>query len=227
MILLHQHWWAMETTLTVPGMNGELRAGGSNTSCALGGIMNMVELDVNNLKRWLSGAIGTSGPTVENTSQNGYILYLSDRRGQLGPKNGEYGYEDTINPSDSTGAANALLDTPEDVNDNLVLDVYGKANMGDGFITAAQGSDTASDDPRTRVSTAIARKNRVSGAWHALKLVNSSLGNLPSGGSGGFSVASENPVDLQGNYNASTSGFVSAGHVGAVAFKWGHGTRER
>ena len=197
---------------------GELRAGGSNTSCALGGIMNMVELDVNNLKRWLGGAIGTTGPTVENTSQNGYILYFSDRRGQLGPKNGEYGYEDTINPSDSTGAANGLLDTPEDVNDNLVLDVYGKANMGDGFITAAQGSDTASDNPRTRVSTAIARKNRVSGARHALKLVNGSLGNLPSGsgGSGGFTVASENPVHIQGNYNASTSGFVSAGHVAAA-----------
>ncbi len=197
---------------------GELRAGGSNTSCALGGIMNMVELDVGNLKRWLAGTIGTNGSTVDSVTQNGYVLYFSDRRGQLGPKNGEYGYEDMINPSDSTGAANGVLDAPEDVNDNATLDVYGRANLGDGFIASAQGGDTANDNPRTRVSPAIARKNRPTGARHALKLVNGSLGNLPSasGGAGGFTVVSENPVHIRGNYNASNSGFVTAGHVAAA-----------
>ena len=62
---------------------GELRSGGSNTSCAIGGIMNLVELDVGNLKRWLGGTIGTTGTNVESASQNGYIFYFSDRRGML------------------------------------------------------------------------------------------------------------------------------------------------
>jgi len=55
------------------------------------------------------------------------------------------------------------------------------------------------------------RKNWVSGARHVLKLVDGSLGNVPispnsvvSGGvtyHGGFTVASENPVYIQGDYN--------------------------
>jgi hypothetical protein len=61
--------------------------------------------------------------------------------------------------------------------------------------------------------------NTVSGARHVLKLVDASLGNVPtmpssSGCSntasnptacGGFTVASENPVYIQGNYNSSSA----------------------
>ena len=192
---------------------GELRSGGSNTSCAIGGIMNLVELDVGNLKRWLGGTIGTTGTNVESASQNGYIFYFSDRRGMLpnagGTKVGEYGFEDIINPSDSAGVPDGALQTAEDVNQNGTLDVYGKANLGDGFLSAAQGGTTASDVPTTRVSTQIARKNRVTGARHGLKLVNGSLGNLPtkSDGTGGLTVACESAVYVQGNYNANNSGF--------------------
>jgi Tfp pilus assembly protein PilX len=195
---------------------GELRApAGGTTTCAIGGIMNMVELDVGNLKRWLTGAVGTSGTNTESTSQNGYILYFSDRRGMLpngsGNKVGEYGYEDIINSSDSTGLPNGALETPEDVNENGVLDVYGRANLGDGFIKAAQGGDTADDVPKTatRVLSEVARKNRVSGARHGLKLINGTLGNLPTkpAGTGGFTVAAENAVYVQGNYNANNAGF--------------------
>lgn len=198
---------------------GELRAPAAGTAtCGIGGIMNMVELDVRNLRRWLLGTIGTTGTNTESTSQNGYILYFSDRRGMLpnggGIKVGEYGYEDTINPSDSAGNPDGVLDadTAEDVNQNGVLDVYGRANLGDGFWQAAQGGDTAFDVPRTisnRVTKHVARKNRVSGARHGLKLVNGSLGNVPTkaDGSGGFTVACENGVYVKGNYNANNSGF--------------------
>jgi hypothetical protein len=58
-------------------------------------------------------------------------------------------------------------------------------------------------------STSIAQKAWVSGARHVLKLVDGSLGNLPTipggvfpGSSGGFTVGSENPVYILGNYNS-------------------------
>lgn len=51
------------------------------------------------------------------------------------------------------------------------------------------------------------RKNRVTGARHVLKLVDGGLGNLPTqpAGTGGFTVASENPVYIQGNYNTNST----------------------
>ncbi|HRR25333.1 MAG TPA: hypothetical protein P5300_01410, partial [Acidobacteriota bacterium] len=72
--------------------------------------------------------------------------------------------------------------------------------------------------PTTRVNLMrVGRKNRVTGARHAVKLVNGRVGNLPArpDGGGGFTVASENPVYVQGNYNADSSGFSSGSHVSA------------
>ena len=123
---------------------------------------------------------------------------------------GEYGFEDVINPASSTGIPDGRLQTAEDVNQNGTLDVYGRANLGDGFSVSAQGTDSSTYDvPTYRVSGAIARKNRVTGARHGLKLINGSLGNLPvrPAGTGGFTVAAENGVYLRGNYNANASGF--------------------
>ena len=180
---------------------GEVRNGGFHLTCALGGIMNLVELDVGNLRQWLGDVTGT-GPQVESVSQNGYLFYFSDRRGMLPDGGGDlvgYGYEDLVNPADSAGAPNGTLDTAEDVNRNGVLDTYGGANLGDGF---DPNFDPNVDDPYTfRVDCLdLARIHRVDGARHALKLVHGSLGNLPTPG---FTVGSENPVYVQGDYNAS------------------------
>ena len=176
---------------------GEVRdASAFTTSCALGGIMNIVELDVGNLRQWLGGAIGTTGTQVESVSQNGYLLYFSDRRGMLPNGGGDmvgYGYEDIINPSDAAGAPNGVLDPAEDVNRNGVLDTYGAGNLGNGC-------GAANGNPTLRVpSVTVARIRQVSGARHVLKLVNGLLANLPTPG---FSVGSENPVYVQGDYNA-------------------------
>src|SRR5688572_14291635 len=97
---------------------GELRPSGSNGNCNVGGIMNTPELDVGNLKKWLAGTSGTTGTLVESSSQNGYILYFSDRRGMLttaGVRVGDYGFEDVINPASSTGVPDGVLQTAEDV----------------------------------------------------------------------------------------------------------------
>jgi hypothetical protein len=86
----------------------------ATTSCSIGGVLNLAEIDVNNLRRWLTGNIGASGGNTEFVSQNGYILYVSDRRGMLvspsaGIKLGEYGYEDVINPGSAAGTPDQAL----------------------------------------------------------------------------------------------------------------------
>ena len=83
--------------------------------------MNAVELDVGNLKAWLAGTTGVSGAQVDYISQNGYILYFSDRRGMLpnpwgtqvdaaGTKTGDSGLEDDINSASAAGNPDGLLD---------------------------------------------------------------------------------------------------------------------
>jgi len=104
-----------------------------------------------------------------------------------------YGYEDLVNPSDAAGAPNGTLDAAEDGNQSGALDTYGANNLGDGF-------GVANGDPTLRINCVdLARIHQISGARHALKLVNGSLGNLPTPG---FTVGSENPVYVQGDYNA-------------------------
>lgn len=202
---------------------GELRENQqTTTNCRVGGVMNLVEIDVNNLRKWLAGTIGTSGSRVEYTSQNGYILYFSDRRGMLPnqsltppAKNGEYGFEDVINPATSSGAPNGRLDYGEDVDSNGKLDVWGKPTLGLGFGTGKSGN------PQTNVTClSVARPNWISGARHSVRLVDGSVGELPSrpdGQGGGFTLASENPAYVLGDYNASSAGFgTSDGHVSAA-----------
>jgi Tfp pilus assembly protein PilX len=201
------------------------------------GVMNAVELDVGNLRNWLLGNTGSTGTNVDFATENGYILYFSDRRGmQFAPEAapqyqwGEYGFEDTVNFSNmgSKQAPDGKLDpvnyngvSPEDVNGNLTLDNYGVWGVGDAFGLAADTDHSGSPSPylhRFNTDT-IALANRVTGARHVLKLVDGSLGNVPTmppgnatnncsqsttnpTGCGGFTVGSENPVYIVGNYNS-------------------------
>jgi hypothetical protein len=194
------------------------------SGCPIGGIMNAVEIDAQNLRKWLFGAIGTSGNQVEDATQNGFVLYFSDRRGMLPNPNagnvitGEYGWEDFEGSN-----ANGSLDANEDVNGNGILDTWGKANLGDGFYSSAQNANNSDDHPYNKRPPCVtgggaARKNRVSGARHVLKLVNGSLGNLPTkrSGSGGFTVASENSTYVVGNYNANNAGFGNPHSAAAI-----------
>ena len=194
----------------------------NDTSCSVNGVMNAVEVDVANLRDWLRNS--ATGQTVENVSQNGYILYFSDRRGMLkNPNNGnlkegEFGFEDVINSSAGggngaapDGALEPLAPTKtqsaEDVNFNGKLDNYGAANLGLGFNIAI------ATNPYLRIAdcTTTARKNWVSGARHVLKLVDGNMGSLPrklqpdGTEAGGFTVASENPVYIQGDYNSNST----------------------
>jgi len=240
-----------------------------DNSCTTNGVMNAVEIDVGNLKQWLAGNIGASGGSVDYVPQNGYVLYFSDRRGMLpnpnapyaGVKSGDSGLEDVVNRASAGGVPDGVLEavpvghslSPEDVNQNGVLDEFGTANLGlgqwsgalnasTGQITGAVNQDVqiiaaAPDNPYTpRIASCLttARKNWVSGARHVLKLVDGSLGNVPLRPSplvvngvnywGGFTVASENPVYIQGDYNSNATDtfFTGATNAGPGADKAGH-----
>jgi hypothetical protein len=242
-----------------------------------GGVMHYVELDVNNLRRWLQGAIGSSGGVgcVNGAGADtcpmditGFVVYFSDRRTNrdlsggaaevvytadgfqylTNQETGEFGFEDVINPGNSNGQPNGTLDAPfvdaagndrwaEDVNENGVLDTYGGTarlmppDAGAGTMTMLSGLP-AHYTPvgglynlyTTPVDRNVARVNRAFFFRRALKLVNGGRGNLPANGTQGLTVVAENPVYIEGNFNACTNALPTQGNsfepacVGGVGF---------
>lgn len=217
---------------------GNLRDNSSPASIYLNGVMNVIEIDVQNLQWWFAN--DTFGKQALFNS--GYIVYFSDRRGNYNPaatatngETGAYGNEDIINPASTSGAPDGVMEAPEDVdgpNANTssyagdAFDTYGAtpacADSGSPANLASPNPcyklSLSTPTPENTLSAGQAEKNAVIFFRHALRLVNGSLGNLPpyatadcsivqgANGSGGFSVASENPVYVLGNYNASAAG---------------------
>jgi Tfp pilus assembly protein PilX len=148
---------------------------------------------------------------------------------------GEFGNEDIINPGSTTGTPNGQLDTPEeDVDGDGVFRTYGAyphpiatststfnqtQTVPNGTWPYIIGQVSSLDPAFVRITTTQALKNSVIIFRRALRLVDGTLGNLPplaaahpssgsacSGGTaGGFTAASENPIYVQGDYNASTT----------------------
>ncbi len=194
----------------------------------VGGVMYYVELDTNNLARWFLGAIGTSGSTAYNN--NGYIVYFSDRRNNRNAANqetGEFGYEDIINPSSTSGTSDGTLDASEDVNGNGLLDMYGaKASYAGAYDTLPPGAAsplngsvapstvlTATSDATVATNAEIMRGNRPIFFRRALKLTGGS--SLRSEAIGGLTVVAENPIYVEGNYNATSTNTSADPHIAA------------
>lgn len=196
----------------------------SGAAPRFGGVMHYVEIDVNNLRRWLQGTIGTTGAN-DTMRETGYVLYFSDRRGNrtrgadgtataLGTgfgddrESGELGMEDFLNPASSSSARNNVLNPGEDVNGNGLLDDYGDIPRSAVPVTYSYGalslwtafSASGTAEPN------VARSNRAIFFRRALKLVNAARTQLPAIGTQGLTVAAENPVYIQGNYNACSPG---------------------
>lgn len=222
---------------------GEMRD--ANNGCAVNGIMNAVEVNVGNLALWLAGKGpygGDPGLSVNYTNENGYILYFSDHRGMLADPNpsnggqtpagiisGESGLEDVVNSTQplASSTPDGILEpvtyynySPEDVDQNGVLDNWGGKNIGYGF-----GVNTTNLNPyQTTSCNTTGLTNAVTGARHVLKLVagggnaagTSYLPVRPDNSQGGFTVASENPVYVQGNYNSSVADPVWTGGTNAT-----------
>ncbi len=249
-------------------INGQPGYPNTYSSCSVQGIMNAVELDVGNLAKWLSGSIAGHGTSVNYANNNGYVLYFSDHRGMetdpnssnggftpAGVKSGESGLEDVVNsaailtsttPDGALEAKSYYSYSPEDVDQNGVLDNWGEKNLGYGFgintasplngyqriNVASVGTVSSTECASYNTSTGalltgnkdqVGMANPVSGARHVLKLVDGGMSAagvsyLPvmpvasgcsqtatnSTGCGGFTVVSENPVYIQGNYNSSS-----------------------
>ncbi|MEO8071361.1 MAG: hypothetical protein ABI652_08155, partial [Acidobacteriota bacterium] len=185
-------------------------------SMQFGGVMYYVGLDARNLSRWFQGVIGTTGNQSLNV--NGFTVYFSDRRGNRDGANAEtaeYGNEDIVNPLSATGAQNNGLDVGEDFNANTTLEIYGsnaRAPFPNGAAANWAGvvaplASTAK--PWTGLGASadqveIARRNPAIFFRRALKLTNGALGNLVAPG---LTISSENPVYIEGNWNANDAGF--------------------
>jgi len=220
--------------------------------------MNAVELDVGNLQQWLAGKTGASGGLVDYATQNGYVLYFSDRRGMLpnpngtqvdpaNTKTGDSGFEDVVNLGSQVGKPDGALEpiqagknqSAEDVNNNTKIEAFGGGNLGLGLgyvpvpsivpgtaynankqvnnLVNAGGADDPYLTAGRIPSCWVAQSNWVSGARHVLKLVDGTLGNLPVRPDlpfpnwGGFTVGSENPVYIYGDYNSNAADTIWGG----------------
>ncbi len=229
---------------------GNVRDGLVTTDMAIGGIMHYIELDMNNLRRWLSvGGIpgALSGANAQNENGNGFIVYFSDRRNNkntaaLAPQiqcpptlaapceTGEYGWEHVVNLTQPDGLTYATFDAGEDLNANTVVDTYGRIarNVPAGSIAPFDAGSLVTTNltnanvfwPLVAGSSAVAGSAwplkvfaaRANGTLHfrrALKIVNGTLGNIITPG---LTIASENPVYIQGNFNATPTALWTAAH---------------
>lgn len=215
---------------------GNLRDNSAPASIYVNGVINVVELDVHDLQWWFANdalgkqALFNSGYIVYFSDRR------KNYNPTTGTSTGMYGNEDIINPASSTGAPDGAMEAPEDVDgpnanqsnwSSDTFDTYGavpscwSASAPDypcpsNWLTLL-GSGPKNPTQIT-LSAGQAEKNTVIFFRHALRLVNGSLGNLPpyatadcsiaqgANGSGGFTVASENPVYVFGDYNASVAG---------------------
>jgi hypothetical protein len=230
----------------------------------LGGAMNYIELDVRNLARWFSGAIGATGLATRdpNVAPNNFVVYVSDRRGNYEPvapfvnawpplspsanETGEYGFGDFVNPTNLNGCTSGILDTGEDLDGTAVLYKYGATSFPNGLVNSTGiatavtlfplvlnatvadpncvGPNAGFPWPGTYLKTANEARENPSALFRpALKLVNGSLISLPlcpGAITCGLTIATENPIYVQGDYNANSpagTGFTSANVAASVA----------
>jgi hypothetical protein len=190
----------------------------------LGGIMHYVELDIANLRTYLSGKRATNS-IMETT---GYVVYFSDRRGNHngdgGPETGEYGFEDTVQYNN-----NNAPDTGEDINGNGTAERYGRltyasvvaggrapfdanALVYSNFDTIDPGAAGASGG--LYEAEQVARASRPIFFRRALKLVNGNRTQMLTDVAGrpklGLTVVAENPVYIQGDYNGTFADGINA-----------------
>ncbi len=211
-------WWP--NTL-YDAREGSVRDTATTAPMNMGGVMQYIALDANNLKRWFSGATGATGNAALNN--NGYIVYFSDRRGDHDENNadvetGEYGFEDLVNSTTGAGTPDGILQAGEDVNGNGTQQLYGGTPWNDAANLPAGNAApySAAGTPRTAIpignaaggatiGAGIARVNKVVLFRRALKVINGGIvGGVNSLPATGLTIAAENPVYVQGNYNATS-----------------------
>ena len=192
---------------TLPGAVGGLE---------MGGAISYIRIDAKNLAMWFRGQapynLGTGNTSRTDTSATGYSVYFSDRRSNrnaAGAETAEYGYEDFVNPGVANGLPNAICNLPgEDVNESGACDTYGKTPTYDGVVNsvgALLAPYAAANKPETLIKPSYLRVNRPIFFRRALMMSNgATLGSDPVAANRitGLTIVSENPVYIQGDWNA-------------------------
>ena len=177
-------------------------APGYGTNVPWAGVMSMVDVDIANLKKFLDGTWDTKMPTgtpyytatghvlrgSDIPQNNGWVVYLSDRRGDF-DFDGEYDMEDIYGNNDG------ILQPGEDINNNGTLDAD-YANEAVRYTGA--GSNISPDIAATfdhhfyRRGIRLINGTQPPGAYDSTNPANTK----------GLTVASENGIYVQGNYNS-------------------------
>jgi len=203
------------------------------------GDMYYIELDVANLSKWFMGTLGAPDSGGGANNVGGYSVYFSDRRGNridnqgagAPAKTGSLGFNDFVNPASINACPNNAMDSGEDLESDGILRTYG------GAIEPVPPASPLGGMPNLQVnglcpgapplwdmfaSVQEARENPPYFFRHALKLVNASTISLGTACYGaapnppcGLTIASENPVYIQGDYNAPGGNMAAAGTVAA------------
>jgi len=194
------------------------------------GISNVVEINMRNLARWMDGVYdtnllaGTNAVSTNIAKPDGYIVYVSDRRGDrvksmvdlsgttINGSNGMVDNEDIYGP-------NGVLDPGEDLQGKGVL-VKDTTELPDPSTPCASTPAFNNSNRSLRAVQVAAWSNPCNYFRRTVRLFNGE--NLQiSGAAGklsstmGITVSSENMVYIWGNYN--TTGINSAPPNGTAA----------
>jgi Tfp pilus assembly protein PilX len=186
------------------------------------GVMSMIDIDVANLKDFLNApgkynAITPNGSStvfsaansrgLKNTDiwdANGWVLYVSDRRG-------DYDFDGDYDMEDIFGNNDGIKQPGEDVNNNGILDAdyanEAPKYTANGLFSPSVPMNNMPTTLNSYAPTALAASIDHSYYRRGVRLINGTT--LPglydsanAGNTKGFTLASENGVYVLGNYNA-------------------------
>ncbi|MBK8467090.1 MAG: pilus assembly PilX N-terminal domain-containing protein [Chloracidobacterium sp.] len=179
------------------------------TNVPWAGVMSLVDINVGNLKKFLDGVWDNNmptntpyytltghvlrgndipQPTNTGTKAGGWVLYISDRRGDF-DFDGEYDMEDVYGPNDGTRQLG------EDLNGNNTLQAdYANESIRYTGTNTNISPDIAAvfDHKFYRRGVRLVNAETIPGIYNTTTPANTR----------GFTVASENGVYVLGNYNA-------------------------
>jgi hypothetical protein len=225
---------------------GIYRASTTTAPVRAEGVMAYIELDAGNLSTWLANNEAglnvdnnTTGFTVYFSDRRGE---QKDPNAVPVSRTGSFGFNDFVNPNNTAnGCPNATLDPGEDLEGDGVFRTYGGVEapqvptpiasfMLTGLWNAAgymntvltPNSTCGSNFNRPDVlytSTQDARVNSPVFFRRALKIVNGATLNLGTSCGTvacGLTIAAENPVYIQGDFNAPSNGTWTGASVAAA-----------
>lgn len=177
-----------------------------SSSVPSAGVISMIDIDAANLRRFLNGNFDNLFPqntpyyqannktlrSVDVPNANGWVLYVSDRRGDY-DFDGQYDMEDIF--------PDGTLQFNEDVNQDGILNTdYGREAASYSTSVPKQLAAVA-DHLYYRRGVRIINASTLPGIYDQTTPENTK----------GFTVASENGVYVKGNYNATGAGIVGDG----------------